>query len=86
MILVPAYGRDYKTAAEVRKDWEAGKNFLIRDVGMGRDNGRYCSKTDFDRATCDKVGSYIRYNRLTELTHIGEWEESDSEKEGQRES
>ncbi len=29
---VPAYGRDYKTKADVLADWEAGKDFLIQDM------------------------------------------------------
>lgn len=27
LTLIPAYGRDYKSKAEVLKDWKAGKDF-----------------------------------------------------------
>ena len=37
---LPAYGRDYKTQAEVKADWEAGKDF--RDAA----SGRYVNKAD----------------------------------------
>lgn len=76
MILVPAYGRDYKTAAEVRKDWEAGKDFRICDVSS-RWNGAYTSVRDYKGTNWPEGPSYIRYNRLTELTHIDEWEEAE---------
>ena len=29
MTLIPAYGRDYTTAAQVKADWAAGKDFII---------------------------------------------------------
>jgi hypothetical protein len=32
MTLQPAYGRDYKHGAQVRADWDAGKDFIIADV------------------------------------------------------
>lgn len=31
--LVPAYGRDYKSEEEVRKDFEAGKDFCVEFSG-----------------------------------------------------
>lgn len=31
MILQPAYGRDYKSKADLLKDFYAGKNFIIND-------------------------------------------------------
>jgi len=81
MILVPAYGRDYKTAAAVKKDWEANKDFRIGDISMGRWDGAYINKAQYDTGVEQKhkTGSYIRYNKLTELTHIGQWEEADDE-------
>ena len=77
LILVPAYGRDYKTAAEVKAAWEGGKDFKIANaVGKyARDNGRYTGRGDV--ATGVPEGSYIRYNELTELTRIGVWEEAE---------
>lgn len=73
MILVPAYGRDYRTAAEVKKDWEDGKDFQIATIGHPY-YGKYCSISDNGP---DFVGGYIRYNRLTLLTFIGKWVESE---------
>lgn len=32
MTLYPAYGRNYKTAKEVKAAWTSGKDFLIADI------------------------------------------------------
>ncbi len=39
LLLLPAYNRRYKTAEEVLADWNAGKDFKVR-------NGPYCSIRD----------------------------------------
>ena len=86
MILIPAYGRDYKTAAEVKKDWEAGKDFMIADVSC-RWNGSYTSIRDtepdcphrWDIVDKHGIRSYIRYQKHGELTHIGTWEEPETD-------
>ena len=33
LTLVPAYGRDYKSKAEIQKDLDAGKDFIIAQYG-----------------------------------------------------
>ena len=38
--VLPAYGRDYKTAKAVRADFEANKDFMICDM-FSPDDGRY---------------------------------------------
>lgn len=72
MILVPAYGRDYKTATAVKKDWEAGNDFKICDVSS-RWNGSYTSIRDYSADDAQWKCSYIRYNHLENLTFIGKW-------------
>lgn len=52
--LVPAYGRDYKSAKEVRKDFEAGKDFRAEP------SGPYCSIHDIPAGT----EVFIRYRGL----------------------
>jgi hypothetical protein len=76
--LVPAYGRDYKTAEEVLADWAAGKDFLIRDISMRGDDGRYTSCRDAEPGK--PLADYtfkIRYRRLQNIALIrraaGEW-------------
>lgn len=32
--VIPAYGRDYKTEAEVQAAWDAGSDFLIEDYAL----------------------------------------------------
>ena len=56
--VLPAYGRDYKSATAARADWEAGKDFIEATTR------RYCSKRDFDKPN---VIVTIRYNKLQRL-------------------
>jgi hypothetical protein len=59
MTLIPAYGRDYKSAKDVKADWEANKDFEIADI-THRNCGAYINKQDAP------PGQYnIRYNKLT---------------------
>jgi hypothetical protein len=65
MTLVPAYGRDYKSAKTVRADFDANKDFLVsgmNDQGSFADDGRYANKQDL-------IGKYIqiRYNRMQKV-------------------
>lgn len=66
LILVPAYGRDYRSEADVRADVVAGKDFQISDVGC-RWNGSYANLeqlvTDYDTVT-------VRYHRLRRVCVI----------------
>lgn len=62
--LVPAYGRDYKSAKAVRADFDAEKDFTINDVSNPW-NGRYANKQQLAGHTCT-----IRYNRLMSLVVI----------------
>jgi hypothetical protein len=55
MTVTPAYGRDYKSAAAARADWNAGKDFRIAL------SGQYCSIRD------NIPDVLIRYNRLTKI-------------------
>ena len=59
--LVPAYGRDYKSGKAVQADWDAGKDFLICDMGSPHD-GRYINKAD---ASVDGGTFTIRYKNRT---------------------
>lgn len=60
--VIPAYGRDYKSAKAVKADWEAGKDFLIQDI---QESG-YISKADKP----DNVTLNIRYSKLTKVVVI----------------
>ncbi len=42
VLLVPAYGKTYKTTADMRAAWEKGVDF------MGHHSGQYCSVRDLD--------------------------------------
>lgn len=59
---VPAYGRDYRSAKEVRADWEAGKDFRIEDM---RQSG-YVNKAD---KPADVVLN-VRYDRQRKVCVI----------------
>jgi len=42
--LLPAYGRDYKSATAAKNDFLAGRDFILAGFEYG---GRYCSIRDF---------------------------------------
>jgi hypothetical protein len=65
LTVVPAYGRDYKSAKAVRADWDAGKDFQINDMSS-RDDGRYVNKADKPA----DVTLQVRFARLTKVTMI----------------
>ncbi len=58
--IVPAYGRDYKTAEEAEAAWEAGVDFKTQSVDIGFD--RYINLTDAKNHGLARV--VIRYNKL----------------------
>lgn len=63
--LVPAYGRDYKSAKEVKAAWAEGKDFQINDMSHPND-GSYVNIND------DTTGLTfnVRYKRLTGVAVI----------------
>jgi len=62
--LVPAYGRDYKSAKAVKADFDAGKDFIINDMSS-RWDGKPANKQDLAGHTCK-----IRYNKMMKLMII----------------
>lgn len=62
--VVPAYGRDYKSAKDLKSDWNAGKDFKI--VTFGPDDGRYINKADLRPG--DKI--IARYRKLTQTVML----------------
>ncbi len=58
MTLQPAYGRDYKSAAALKADFEAGKDFVVADLFSGN-AGSYTNKTDLLAAGVRSVN--VRY-------------------------
>ncbi len=60
LTVIPAYGRDYKSAKDAKADWAAGKDFMIATYGP--DDGRYCNKADMAGQAV-----MIRYKRLTQI-------------------
>lgn len=64
--LVPAYGRDYKSVAAVKADWDANKDFVIEDVSH-ESNGKPINKSQATQLG----GIYnIRYNQLRKVTVV----------------
>lgn len=64
--VIPAYGRDYKSAAAVRADYEAGKDFIVQDMFSGYD-GSAVNKED---AVREGIQLKVRYQRLTKAVII----------------
>lgn len=56
--VTPAYGRDYKSIAQVKEDWHGGKDFLI--------HGKYVSIRDVTPGT----QVWARYARLTKMVRV----------------
>lgn len=54
MVLLPAYGRQYKTKEAAIQDWKDGKDFKIQ-------GGPYCSIRDTERLVSDSSSVFIRY-------------------------
>ena len=67
MNLIPAYGRDYKSKAEVEKDFNDGKDFTIADVSSPYD-GKYINKPQVIEAGVSIVT--VRYGKLRKVTMI----------------
>ena len=64
MTLTPAYGRDYKSAKQVKADWDAGKDFVCVDMFGGND-GRYINKAD-----AKGQSHVIRYDGLRKVVAV----------------
>ena len=65
LTLSPAYGRDYKSKAEVQKDWDAGKDFVIETM-MHPDCGRPMNKEQVS----DSEAISIRYKGMTQIMNV----------------
>ena len=61
--VIPAYGRDYKSANAALKDWNDGKDFIIQDISDPYD-GKPCSCRDFAGKARHIM---IRYSKLTKV-------------------
>jgi len=69
MPVIPAYGRDYKSAKAAKSDWESGDvDFILQDVTSPWD-GRYCSGRDFVGHSME-----IRYQKKTRLVFGTFWD------------
>jgi len=66
LTVTPGYGRDYKSAKEVRAAWIAGKDFTIRNA-FSADDGRQINRQDADASG---VTVNIRYRNLTHICVI----------------
>ena len=67
MTLIPAYGRDYKSAKAVKEDFASNKDFQVADMSSAY-NGRYVNREDLSQSNIEKVN--IRYNNLRSLTLV----------------
>jgi hypothetical protein len=59
--VIPAYGRDYKTQAEVKAAWESNLDFLVAPLGP------YINKQDAEREDANVI---IRYDRLRKVVGV----------------
>jgi hypothetical protein len=64
MTLVPAYGRDYKTQAEVKAALDAGKDFQVSNM-FDPNDGSYLNSEDM--RTMAPIEFHIRYKGLRNI-------------------
>ena len=68
MILLPAYGRKYKSKEAALLDWHSGKDFMVR-------NGcYYCSIRDFDNMKADFDIIDIAYFHKNKMHTVRVWQ------------
>lgn len=63
MLVVPAYGRDYKSAKAAKADWQAGKDFIISDISHP-----YDMMPASIRDLKEEPYVFIRYDKLRKVT------------------
>jgi len=61
--VTPAYGRDYKKRSDAVADWEAGKDFILRDF-TSRWDGKPISIRD------GLTNVMIRYSNNRKVTNV----------------
>jgi hypothetical protein len=67
LTLIPAYGRDYKSAKAVLADWNDNKDFIINDFKLsGYVNKQQLEKLKFD----DIIQLNFHYAKQTKVTAI----------------
>ncbi len=67
LILIPAYGRDYKSKTALMEDWNGNKDFRVATM-MDANDGRYTSVRDIDAFRKEGYKWVnIRYDRLTKV-------------------
>lgn len=62
--LLPAYGRDYKSAKEAKAAYIQGSDFILNDITSPW-NGKYCSCRDFEGQEVK-----LRYNKMKDATLV----------------
>ena len=62
-MIIPAYGRDYKSAKAVKADYQAGKDFIISDISHP-----YDMKPVSIRDLKQEPYVMIRYDKLRKVT------------------
>lgn len=65
--VTPAYGRDYKTQAEAKAAWDAGKDFILQDISSPWD-GKPINKEDAKNGGYTTVN--IRFKRNTQVAVV----------------
>jgi hypothetical protein len=64
LTVIPAYGRDYTTAKQVKEAWKNGSDFRITSIN--HEGGTYINKADKP----EDVVLNVRYKNLTRIVVI----------------
>lgn len=62
-VLVPAYGRDYKSRAQLEVDWLTGKDFLLEPYGKPINLADLKAASGLEHGTIQ-----VRYGKLRKVT------------------
>lgn len=65
--VLPAYGRDYKTARAAKHDWALGKDFIIADF-FSPDDGRYINMQDAEDAGLSITIRFCQKTKIVKVT------------------
>lgn len=59
LTLAPAYGRIYRSRADVLAAWHRGEDFQV----LGLSHGRYCSERDAQRLRASGIRTLVFYGK-----------------------
>lgn len=63
LTLSPAYGREYRSIKELKKNWDANKDFIVETI-FSPFAGKLINKNNLYKVEGETTVKKIRYNKL----------------------